>query len=78
MSECFFCKHGSVVQTRTTYMVDLKDCIVIVKNVPCMECSECGEKYFTDEVMQKLELIVNNAKKIAGEVFVTDFSRQAA
>ena len=77
MSTCFFCKHGTVEQSHTTYMVDLKDCIIIVKNVPCMECSDCGEKYFSDEVMEKLEAIVNNAKKIASEVFVTDFSRQA-
>ena len=59
-------------------MLDLKDCIVIVRNVPCQECSDCGEKFFSDEVMEKLETIVMNAKKIASEVFVTDFSKQAA
>jgi hypothetical protein len=59
-------------------MVDLKDCIVIVRNVPCEECTECGEKYFTDDVMEKLETIVKKAREIASEVFVTDYSKQAA
>ena len=78
MTACFFCKNGTLVNTLTTYMVDLKDCIVVVKNVPCQECSDCGEKFFSDEVMEKLEAIVNNAKKFASEVFVTDYSKQAA
>ena len=78
MKKCFFCKNGSVVHTFTTYMLDFENCIIIVKNVPCEECSECGEKYFSDEVMEKLEKIVNKAREIASEVFVTDFSKQAA
>ncbi len=78
MNTCFFCKNDTVVHTVTTYMVDLKDCIVIVRNVPCEECTECGEKYFTDDVMEKLETIVKKAREIASEVFVTDYSKQAA
>ena len=33
MKTCFFCKNDTVIHTLTTYMVDLKDCIIIVKNV---------------------------------------------
>ena len=50
MNTCFFCKNGTVIHTVTTYMVDLETCIVIVKNVPCEECTQCGEKYFTDSI----------------------------
>ena len=78
MKTCFFCKSDSVVQTVTTYMVDFKDCIIIVKNVPCEECSECGEKFFSDDVMENLETIVKKAREIASEVFVTDYTKQAA
>ncbi|MBP5443411.1 MAG: type II toxin-antitoxin system MqsA family antitoxin [Treponema sp.] len=78
MNSCFFCKNGTVSHSLTTYMVDLKDCIIIVKNVPCEECSECGEKFFSDEVMEKLEVIIKKAREIASEVFVTDYSKQAA
>ncbi|MBP5452572.1 MAG: YgiT-type zinc finger protein [Treponema sp.] len=35
MNSCFFCKNGTVSHSHTTYMVNLKDCIVIVENVPC-------------------------------------------
>ncbi|MBR5032089.1 MAG: type II toxin-antitoxin system MqsA family antitoxin [Treponema sp.] len=78
MSACFFCKNGTVEKSFTTYMVDLKDCIIIVRNVPCEECTQCGEKYFTDEVMERLEQIVKKVREIASEVFVTDYSKLAA
>lgn len=78
MNSYFFCKNGKVSHIFTTYMVNLEDYIVIVKNVPCEECSDCGEKYFSDEVMEKFEVIVKKARELAGEVYVTDFSKEAA
>ena len=53
-------------------------CIIIVRNVPCDECTDCGEKYFTDDVMARLEEIVKRVRKIASEVFVTNYTKQAA
>lgn len=59
-------------------MVDLKDCIIIVRNVPCEERSLCGEKFFSDSVMQRLAEIVQKARSLASELFVTDYSKKAA
>ena len=78
MNSCFVCKNGTVEHSVTTYMVDLKTCIVIIKNVPCEECTQCGEKYFTDSVMEKLEEIVKKVRDFASEVFVTDYAKLAA
>ena len=75
---CFYCKGETTIKTVTTYMVDLKDCIVIIKNVPCEECEHCGEKYFDDEVMARIEKIVKRAREIASEVFVTDYTKRVA
>ena len=59
-------------------MVDLKDCIIIIKNVPCEECTQCGEKYISDEVMERIETIIQKVRSIAGEVFVTDYMKKIA
>ena len=32
---------------------------IIVKNVLWFECEQCREKYYTDEVMEQLEVIIN-------------------
>lgn len=70
---CFYCKCKSTVPSITNHVVNYKNCIIVVKNVPCEECEQCGEKYFNDEIMEKLEEIVNKAKQLATEVFVTDY-----
>lgn len=74
----FFCKKGSLEPATTTYMVDLKDCIIVIRNVPCEECPLCGEKVFSDSVMHKLEEIIGKVCEVATEVFVTDYTKAAA
>lgn len=78
MAECFFCKKGSLEPATTTYMVDLKSCIIVIRNVPCEECPLCGEKVFSDDVMQRLEAIIGKVRDVATEVFVTDYAKAAA
>jgi len=75
---CFYCRCKTVVEAVTTHVVTFENCIIIVKNVPCEECEQCGEKYFSDDVMKKLDTIVKNAKDIASEVFVTDYNQRVA
>ena len=75
---CFYCKCKTTKPSVTTHVVTFDDCIIILKNVPCEECEECGEKYFSDEVMIRLEKIVESARAIASEVFVTDYNNKVA
>ena len=62
----------------TSYFADLKKCMVIVKNVPCVECEQCGETYFTDEVAQRLDEIVKQVTGMMTEIAVVDYSQSAA
>ena len=41
---CYACNYELKPGT-TTYFVDLKSCMVIVKNVPCLKCDKCGEVF---------------------------------
>ena len=75
---CFYCKNEKTKNSITTYMVDLKDCIIIIKNIPCEECTQCDEKYISDEVMERIEKIIRQVRSIAGEVFVTDYAKKIA
>ena len=67
-----------MIPSVTTHVVTLKDCVIIIKNVPCEECEQCGEKYFSDEVMEKLDSIIDKAQEVAGEIFITDYNLRAA
>ena len=74
---CKYCKGGNYVESTTTHVVDYKNHLIIVRNVPCMECEQCGDIYFSMEIARRLEQIVNEAKKLAQEISIIDY-RQAA
>lgn len=74
---CSICFDDKRINTKTTFTVEYNGCIIVIKNVPCSECSICGEVFFSDEVSAKLEVIVEAAKKIMQEVSVIDYSKAA-
>ncbi|MFW5672573.1 MAG: type II toxin-antitoxin system MqsA family antitoxin [Acetivibrio ethanolgignens] len=72
-----FCKGNVTKESLTTHVVNYKNCVIVIKNVPCEECEQCGEKYYTDEVAERLESMVDAAKKLMQEIAVIDYSRVA-
>lgn len=61
----------------TTSVTDVGNCLVIVRNVPCFKCSECSEVFYTGDVVQRLEEIIEAAKKMMQEVAILDYSKAA-
>lgn len=74
---CMFCKCDTTKTSTTTHVVSYKECIIIIKNVPCIECEQCGEKYYTDEVAERIEKIVTAAKELMQELSVLDYEKAA-
>ena len=71
---CTYCKGEKQIEsTTTTHVVVLPKCTIIIRNVPCMECVQCGERYFTLEVSRQLEKIVQNARRASNELLITDY-----
>lgn len=58
-------------------MVDLGNCIVIVKNVPSQVCTQCGEVSYSDEVAARLEQIVSQVKNSLTEIAVINYPSAA-
>lgn len=74
--KCFEC--GAMMEKGTTTSVtDLGNCLVIVRNVPCYKCTECNEIFYTGDVVERLEKIINDAKKLLQKVAVMDYSKVA-
>lgn len=74
---CMFCKNKTFIESTTTHVVNYQNCIIIIRNVPCLECDQCGEKYYIDEVAEKLERLVNSAKQLMQEISVVDYKTAA-
>lgn len=74
---CMFCKCDTVKEFVTTHVVNYRNCIIVIKNVPCEECEQCGEKFYTDEVTERLEELVSAAKRLMQEISVIDYQKVA-
>lgn len=74
---CSACFNDNKLHTTTTFTVDCGNCIIVIKNVPCLECEVCGEMTFTDDVSEKIEGLVNKAKKLMQEISIIDYCKVA-
>ena len=51
---------------------------IIIRNVPCLECVQCGDAIYTDEVATRLDEIVQSLKNFMGEIAVVEYSAPKA
>ena len=58
-------------------MTDYENCYIIIKNVPCERCSQCGEEYLSDTTLKKIEQIVSQVKSSLTEIAIVDFTQAA-
>ena len=70
---CFYCK-GSMVESTTTHVVEIGECVIIIKHVPCQKCIQCGEVVYTGSVVERLEQITEQLEKTLTEVAIVNYS----
>ena len=71
------CK-GKLEEKNTTFMVELDNCIIIIKNVPSLVCEQCGEVLYSNEVSKQLEKLVNAVRNSITEITIINYSEKAA
>lgn len=75
---CFSCKTGDMKEATTTYFSQVNNCYVIIENVPCMKCDQCGEEYFSSAVLERIDDILEQLEKIASKIFIMDYTTATA
>ena len=61
MTVCPNCK-GTVYNGTSIFTVKIGDGILVLEDVPAEVCSLCGEKWFSDEVMERIEEIAADVR----------------
>ena len=74
---CFMCKE-SLENKNTTFMVELDNCIIIIKNVPSQVCKQCGEISYSDSVAKQLEKLVNSVRNVITEITIINYTEMVA
>ena len=70
--KCSFCK-GDMVEGTTSYMADLNGHFIIIRNVPCHKCTQCGEVTYSGTVAARLDELVAALEKMMTEVAIIDY-----
>ena len=74
---CLTCKNGTMTNATTAYFAQLENCYVIIENVPCMKCEQCGETHFTMSVLERIDDILEQIESIASKIFIMDYTAAA-
>ena len=60
-----------------TYFTQMQGCYVIIENVPCYRCKQCGEVYYKTSVIEKIDDLLEKLEHIASKIFIMDYSQAA-
>jgi len=70
MAKCNFCGNKKFIVKKVDYLYRNNGRMMLVKNVPCEECSYCGERYFKSNILKTVEntfFSIQNHKKTPGK-----------
>jgi len=72
-SKCPLCG-GEFYDGTSTFTVDQVDVLVVARNVPAKVCRQCGEAWIVDEMAERLEQVVVDAKSRRRQLEVIDMA----
>lgn len=72
--KCLVCKTGTMTESTNTYFAELKNCYIIIENVPCLKCDQCGEVF---SVLEKIDDIIEKIENISSKIFIIDYKTAA-
>jgi len=75
--KCLLCKADTMKDDTSTYFAQLDNCYIIIENVPCKKCTQCGEVVYSASVMEKIDEILDSVQKIAARILVMDYTQAA-
>ena len=71
---CFVCK-GKLERSTISEFHDFGNCIIIVREMPCKKCTNCGDEVFSLRVGERVEEIVDTLKdSLTDEIAVIQYS----
>lgn len=74
---CTSCKTGQMEESETTYFAQFKNCYVIIENVPCMKCEQCGESVLKNSIAERIDDILDEYENMVNKISVIDYSKIA-
>lgn len=74
---CLVCKSGMMIDAKEAYFAHINGCYIIIENVPCKKCDQCGEVFYSASVLERIDDILESVNEVASKIFIMDYSNAA-
>lgn len=74
---CLVCKTGTMQPSTDSYFAKVNGGYVIIENVPCFRCEQCGEVVYAASVVEKIDEMLEHLEKIASKIFIVNYADAA-
>ena len=71
--KCAICKHGETYPGKATVTLERDSTTLVIKGVPAIVCSNCGEEYVTEETSARLLKSAEDAARAGVQVDVREY-----
>jgi YgiT-type zinc finger domain-containing protein len=71
--KCLMCKNETMVDGTTSVTFERGDMTLVIKNVPALVCTNCGEAYIDQEITDKLLETAEQAARDGVQVEVRSY-----
>ena len=52
--KCVVCKEGTMKKDKITVTYDIKNTVIVIRNVPANVCQNCGNYYLSSAITKKI------------------------
>ena len=74
---CLVCKNGTMQPSTDSYFAKVNGGYIIIENVPCFKCEQCGEVVYSASVMEKIDEMLEQFETVANKIFIVDYANAA-
>ena len=72
--KCMKCGKGAFKST-TSEEIALEFGLLVIRNIPCFNCEECDEIFYTGDAVKKIEEITERVKLLKQEIAIVDYAK---
>jgi YgiT-type zinc finger domain-containing protein len=72
---CYFCG-GKLEKKQTTIPFVMGDTVVVIRNVPALVCTQCGEAIMDGPIARRVDALLKQVYHLHSEVSVINFSEE--
>ena len=71
--KCLFCK-GDMLDSTAIRVTELNKSVLIIRNVPCLKCDQCGETAYIGIVVKQIEKIIDSMQTVLTEIAIINYA----